>query len=309
MTNEQQQIGPPPVEGLSDVAWARVERGVFSRIESTVTHAAASREGSHDKSRGWLWLAVPLAAAAAAAIAFFSQHDTTTSPQAASAEQEPARVVAGESPSAVTFSDAHITLDAQSAITMDQKGGKPTATLEYGGAWFEVAPRGDRPPFMVVAGDLNVKVIGTRFRVAHNAEHASVEVDHGVVEVHYQGKLVTLHSHERWTSDDLIDPVDLDAITNDSHRQTTTTVDEDRARYEALAQVEAKSPAQAMKGYLELSRSGSRWAEVALYAAARLAADQHDSRARTLLEIYLRRFPSGANATDARQLLTRLKGE
>ena len=30
----------PPVEQLSDVAWARVERGVFSRVESTVTHAA-----------------------------------------------------------------------------------------------------------------------------------------------------------------------------------------------------------------------------------------------------------------------------
>ena len=308
MTDEQ-RFGPPPVEALSDVAWARVERSVFSRIESTVTHAASSRDVSQDKARSWLWLAVPLAAAAAAAVAFFSQHDVP-SPQAASAEQEPARVVAGASPSAVTFADAHITLDAQSAITMDQKGGKPAATLEYGAAWFEVAPRGDRPPFVVLAGDLSIKVIGTRFRVARDAEHAAVEVDHGVVEVHYHGKLVTLHAHERWTSDELIDPADLDAITIDAPaKKPATTSDDERARYEALARVEASSPAQAMKGYLELSRGTSRWAEVALYAAARLAADQHDSRAGTLLEIYLRRFPSGANATDARQLLTRLKGE
>jgi ferric-dicitrate binding protein FerR (iron transport regulator) len=271
----------PPVEQLSDVAWARVERGVFSRVESTVTHAASSREVASDKSRGWLWVAVPLAAAA----------------EAASAEQEPARVVAGTSPSAVTFADAHIMLDAQSAITMDQKGGKPTTTLEYGAAWFEVAPRGDRPPFAVVAGDLNVKVIGTRFRVARSAEHVEVAVDHGTVEVHYHGKLTTLHDHEQWMSDDL------------SSLAEPTNATPSEADYQAIAAQEATAPATALHGYIELARGQGRWAEVALYSAARLAADQHDSRAQVLLETYLHRFPSGANATDARQLRTRLKGE
>jgi len=279
----------PPVEQLSDVAWARVERGVFSRVEGTVTHAAASREGGSDHSRGWLWLAVPLAAAAAAAIAFFSQHDTTA--PLASTDPEPARVVAGSSPSAVTFADAHIALDAQSAITMDQKSGKPVTTLEYGAAWFEVAPRGERAPFEVIAGDLDVKVIGTRFRVARSGEHVEVAVDHGTVEVHYEGKLTTLHDHEQWASDDL------------SSFATPTATTPSEADYQAVAQHET------IHGYLELARGQGRWAEVAFYAAARLAADQHDTRARALLELYLHRFPSGANATDARQLLTRLKGE
>ena len=278
----------PPVEQLSDVAWARVERGVFSRIESTVTHAAASREVGRDKTRGWVWLAVPLAAAAAAALAFFG-HTDTPAPQ--TADQEPARVVAGTSPSAVTFADAHITLDAQSAITMDQKAGKPVTTLEYGGAWFEVAPRGARAPFEVVAGDLDVKVIGTRFRVARSTEHVEVAVDHGAVEVHYQGKLVTLHDHEQWTSDDL------------SSLETPASAMPTEADYQAVAQHET------IHGYVELARGQGHWAEVALYSAARLAADQHDGRAQALLAIYLKRYPSGANATDARQLLTRLKGE
>jgi ferric-dicitrate binding protein FerR (iron transport regulator) len=285
----------PPVDQLSDVAWARVERGVFSRIESTVTHAAASRDVGNERTHGWVWVAVPLAAAAAAALAFFSQHDQPA--PTASTEQEPARVVAGSSPSAVTFADAHITLEAQSAITMDQKGGKPTATLEYGGAWFEVAPRGDRAPFVVLAGDLSVKVVGTRFRVARTAEHAAVDVDHGVVEVHYRGKLTTLHGHEQWTSDD------LSAL--DQPTRTTPT----EADYQAVVQQEASSPATALRAYLELARAQGQWAEVALYAAARLAADQHDARAEALATVYLRRYPSGANATDARQLLTRLKGE
>jgi len=42
-------------------------------------------------------------------------------------------------------------------------------------------------------------------------------------------------------------------------------------------------------------------------AAARLADDHHDARARELLERYLRRFPGGANAPDAQLLLTRLE--
>jgi len=188
---------------------------------------------------------------------------------------------------AVTFGDAHMMLDAQSALTIAPKA----VTLEYGGAWFEVAPRGDRAPFVVIAGDLNVKVIGTKFRVARSAEHVEVGVDHGTVEVHYQGKLTTLHDHEQWASDDL------------STLATPNATTPSEADYEAVAQHET------IHGYLELAHGQGRWAEVAFYAAARLAADQHDVRASALLELYLRRFPSGANATDARQLLTRLKGE
>ena len=63
-----------------------------------------------------------------------------------------------------------------------------------------------------------------------------------------------------------------------------------------------------MAGYLALSKGSSRWAQVALYAAGRLAADRDEPRATTFLEIYLRRFPHGKNADDARQLLARLKG-
>lgn len=196
---DHDRLGPPPVEPLSDVAWARVERHVFSRVpEGTVTSAAAARDTRPEPRSKWLWLAVPLAAAAAAMVAFYGRTDKPQpATPVAAVEPEPARVVAGASPSAVTFGDAHMMLDAQSALTIAPKA----VTLEYGGAWFEVTPRDDKQPFVVVAGDLNVKVVGTRFRVARTAEHSEVEVDHGVVEVRYHGKLTTLHAHEHWTSE------------------------------------------------------------------------------------------------------------
>jgi ferric-dicitrate binding protein FerR (iron transport regulator) len=184
----------PPVEPLSDVAWARVERHVFSRMpEGTVTSAAASRDVHPESRSKWPWLAFPLAAAAAAMVAFYGRGVDKAQPVTAGAEPEPARVVASSSPSAVTFGDAHMMLDAQSAITIAQK----TVTLEYGAAWFEVGGS-----VAVTAGDLSVKAGTSRFRVARAAEHAKVDVDRGAVELRYHGKLVTVHAHEHWTSEE-----------------------------------------------------------------------------------------------------------
>jgi hypothetical protein len=88
---------------------------------------------------------------------------------------------------------------------------------------------------------------------------------------------------------------------------TPAQATDDRARFEQLAALEARDPSAAIAGYLELSGKGGRWGEVGLYAAARLAADRRDARAATLLAIYLRRSPSGANADDVRLLLARIQ--
>src|SRR6476659_125366 len=96
------KLGPPPVEGLSDVAWARVERNVFSRMEGTITSAVASREMQKTATsrNKVLWFAVPAAAAAAFALAFFA----TKSPQGVTPSVQPgsdapSRIVAGNAPS------------------------------------------------------------------------------------------------------------------------------------------------------------------------------------------------------------------
>src|SRR5207244_543978 len=102
MTHEK--LGPPTVEGLSDVAWARVERGTFARLDGsgTVTGAIATRDvvrGSAPR-RTWMWIAVPLAAAAACLFVLFATRGGGSS--GAIAASEPARVVSGASPSAVS---------------------------------------------------------------------------------------------------------------------------------------------------------------------------------------------------------------
>ena len=311
----------PPVEPLTDIAWSRVERGVWTELDAAPIHARPPA------SRRW-WLALPVVAVAAVAAVVVIVRSPDHPAQA------PTRVTSGASASTVALGDAHISLDPQSAIVMDADAS--SVLVERGAAWFAVEPRGTRPPFIVTAGDARVRVVGTRFRVARSAEQIDVMVDHGTVEVGFHGELVRVTNNQRWSSTaphDVVDgqiaeistpdvvapppaptpapapivterPAPAPAITTRPSHVAPPVEDRDGQRYTALTRLEASDPTAAMKGYLALSKGSGRWAEVSLFAAARLASDRHDPRATSLLQIYLRRFPGGANVADARQLLT-----
>lgn len=194
-------LGRPPVEDLSDVAWARVERNVFSRLdEGTITHAAAAREVASERRNKWVWFAIPsVAAAAAFALVFFS----LSAPSTTTTIDEPSRIVSSSAPSSVTFGDVHVTLDANSAVVMDQKAGKPTALLENGGAVFTVAPpRAARSPFTVLAGDATIRATDGQFRVAREGERATVTVEAGSVEIRFRGHEIHVDAHQTWSSED-----------------------------------------------------------------------------------------------------------
>jgi hypothetical protein len=322
----------PPVEPLSDVAWSRVERGVWSRLDETATVAVERR------TTRWWWLAAPLVATAAIALLVVFVHSPARTEHEPGYGSAPTRVVSEASSSSVSLGDAHIALDPHSAIVMDSHDDAPNVLVEQGAAWFAVEPRGSRPPFVVIAGDTRVRVIGTRFRVARSAERVEVTVDHGTVEVGYHGDVARVTNGQHWSSDaptvvgmaevaapapaptpgptqvatpEPESPTPTPTLTptpTQTHAGSAATGDRDAAKFAELTRLEASSPDAAMAGYLALSKGSSRWAQVALYAAGRLAADRGEPRATTFLEIYLRRFPHGKNADDARQLLARLKG-
>lgn len=80
-----------------------------------------------------------------------------------------------------------------------------------------------------------------------------------------------------------------------------------KAAYAAAAALESQAPDRALAAYLALADAAPAWADAALFAAARLAFDRGDgARAKALASRYLRRFPHGRNALDARALLERL---
>ena len=60
----------------------------------------------------------------------------------------------------------------------------------------------------------------------------------------------------------------------------------------------------ALGEYRALARGGDAWAANACFAAARLLHERGDlTAARRMAEDYLRRFPRGVNASDARELI------
>ncbi len=338
--SEHDRLGPPPVEPLSDLAWSRIERGLWSRMDAAPSVERPAR------ARRWMWIAAPALAAAAAVLALtIGLRGGPTAPGEGSA-----RLVSGAAPTSLSYGDVHVTLDADSATVMEHTKG---AVLERGAAWFTVAPRRGRSAFVVTAGDTVVRVIGTKFRVARSGEEATVQVERGTVEVLFRGATMRVAAGEEWTSraPTAVAPIRVAVAeaeielepaperpeaaappapaahpkppvrtdrpvsgTRTAPSPATTPApapaqpDADAARYHRLEQLEVRNPKAAIDGYLELARGSSRWAERALYAAARLSADRKQPRARTLLEIYLTRFPAGANVDDARKLLDHIQG-
>lgn len=330
--SQHDRLGPPPVEPLSDVAWLRIERGLWSRMEGTTTttvlHAA--------RPRRWIWIAAPALAVAAAVIVIAIGVGGGRPPA-----EGPARLVSGGAPTTLSYGDVHVTLDAESAVVMERTKG---AMLERGAAWFAVAPRGERAAFVVTAGDTLVRVVGTKFRVARFGEEATVQVEHGIVEIQFRGATARVGAGEEWTSQrpTAVTPTRIaeseielefdptpaappapapsadrsparpERPTSGVRTPLPTTparpaqLDADAAKYHRMEQLEVRDPKAAIDGYLELTRRSPRWAEPALFAAARLSADRQEPRARNLLEIYLTRFPSGSNVDDARKLLEHL---
>jgi hypothetical protein len=320
--SEHDRLGPPPVEPLSDVAWSRIERGLWSRMDATQVIDRGERP------RRWIWLAVPALAAAAAALVLVIGGGDGRAPG-----ESPARLVSGAAPTTLSYGDVHVTLDANSAVVMDRTKG---ALLERGAAWFAVAPRGERAAFLVTAGDTVVRVVGTRFRVARSGEEAVVQVEHGTVEVQFRGATTRVSAGEEWTSRQptAVTLAEIELEPEPAHTappepapavaapassaepkravrparpvqadDKPAQTDDAAARYHRLEQLEVRDPRAAIDGYLELARRSPRWAEPALFAAARLSADRREPRAKNLIEIYLTRFPNGANVGDARKLL------
>ena len=198
---QRERLGRPPVDPISDVAWARVERNVLTRNQGTITNAVGSKEirGATSSRSNWVWLAVPIAAAAAFALAFFSMNGPSSTTPATTGSDEPSRIVAGDAPSSVTFGDTHLTLEAHTALVMDQNVAKPTAILENGAALFTVPARGDRQ-LTVLAGDTLVRSGSAQFRVSREGELAQVHVDTGTVRITFRGHDVTVAAHQAWSA-------------------------------------------------------------------------------------------------------------
>jgi hypothetical protein len=187
----------PEVEPLGDIRWARIEQSLMDRLDDELPPAepvpAAVRASARARARTWpVALVATFAACAAAAFALRvarpSFHASTS------------RVVTETSPSHMTIAENSLDVSPESGIVISEEEHATVLTLERGEVSLHVAPREKDRPFLVEAGDVQVRVVGTEFTVRRVGVGATVSVRKGVVEVREHGELALVRGGERWPS-------------------------------------------------------------------------------------------------------------
>jgi hypothetical protein len=311
------RLPPPPIEPLPDLSWARLERAVLAELDVPETRAIKV-----PLSRWPLFaLGGAALAGAAALVVVLATGDATTPVRSAEPEAYAtvtSRVVTRDAATEVSFGDAHITVAPASAVVLDGTADQGVlAVLERGSAAFVVAPRRARPAFVIQAGAVGVRVVGTEFSVARlGTDDAEVTVTEGAVEVTFHGRVARVTAGETWSS---VPPVTASTSRTARVKEPAAPAPRKPAenkpeptpqeRFEAAAKLEATDPDAANDAYREVARGKGQWASNALYAMARLAYDRgkRDS-AKAYLNIYKHRFPRGGNIADVKAMLVELEG-
>lgn len=311
------------IEPLSEARWARVERAV---LEAAVAGPVEPRVAAPDPAPRWRLSAGLLVLAGALAAIAGGLAWRALQPDSRGGAT---RVETAANGSRVEFGESTIDVGPASAVRLagDDSHGV-VVTLDSGRVECDVTPRRGRPPFLVEAGSVEVRVVGTHFVVARTGDSIAVDVERGQVEVTSNGarSLVSAGAHWPASPEPTPEPspaaAPADAPARESSPGRSAPVEtratpaptraaaglSPREQYEAASKLEAQQPAAALALYRELVRQGGAWGENALFAAGRLEADRGDhDDARRLLGEYLARYPAGPNANDARQLLDRLR--
>ena len=298
------------------------------------------------RRRVWLAGALGAAALILALLLLRRDDDAaTTRPRAAAllpGSLDSSRIVTGEDDSTLDIGTAVLTAHAHSALVVsgDESQGL-LVVLERGGVTCRVTPRPQGAPFRIRAGEVQVSVTGTEFTVERRGEGARVAVAQGSVEIRAGGQIRRISAGDEWTSVTPepysepsappplaeLDPTPAQASAHPPRKRHTRKPSERasqppaaaapgvsdappsaKERFNEAAQMERTAPARSAALYRELVRDGGSWAKPALFALGRLQYERgaHDE-ARKLLNRYVQRYPSDANAQMARTLLDRLR--
>lgn len=166
------------------------------RVDAMWTAAAPRVLVRERKKRAQRWMVGGGALVAAAAMAlFFVLPVDPGQPRLL----ERSSFVAEERPSSFLLRDGSLVeAEASTAILVERHQEEAVSLdLARGRARFVVTKRSPRQ-FSIVAGDVTVRVVGTRFWVSRRGEQVRVEVEEGTVEVRYQDQVIALPAPGSW---------------------------------------------------------------------------------------------------------------
>jgi len=184
-----------PVEPLEPERWGHLEQRVVAHAGEALATPARRR---------WWPMLIAVGGAGAVVLAAVALHTSAPARPAA-----PLVVTANATGAHVELGDAVIDATPGTRFEVTRPDGGVRIALASGSVSLEVAPRRDRPPLWVVAGEVSVRVVGTAFTVTRDPD-VTVTVAHGVVEVDRGGPAVAVGAGQRWSAlDGLVAAVSL----------------------------------------------------------------------------------------------------
>jgi hypothetical protein len=181
------------VEPLSEQRWEKIERSLMERFEAESPGAkrASGRWGRRPPVHRWLVAAAVLGVLAAVVLAIH--------PFSEGAPTQPSRIATGANPSHLELPGLSLEVEPKSVVVV---GGETpegqVIVVDDGSVVCDVAPRKPGAPLIVKAGEVRVRVVGTRFSVTRLGDSARVQVYEGVVEVSVGDRSERVRAGEEW---------------------------------------------------------------------------------------------------------------
>lgn len=302
---------PPEIEELSELTWKRVEGQLIETL-SLEEEVENSSRTSGRRSKRLLWALLSgagLVAAAAFLLIHYSSPDSPESSDAVAREQEKgtvdtkrvqeenALVSTHEEVLALEIGTASVEIAANSSLTVAEKGDVVSLSLQAGGLSVNV----EKGEVVVQAGVVKIRAQNSSFSVYRTELGSDIEVVRGMLTVQNGDNEFVLRAKAHWPEPkEDVSISSVESVTKDGGTQAKSP----RALFEEGQRMEASRPKSAIVAYRKAWAQSGPWAANALYAHARLEAARGNwAKAKRLVGKYLGRFPKGANAQDAKQLL------
>ncbi|HUS31341.1 MAG TPA: FecR domain-containing protein [Kofleriaceae bacterium] len=324
------RVEPPSPE----VRRERVEKKLFAQLAAVeMAERVDAVLPQPRRSRVPYMLGAAALAAAVLALVLFARRDAAPTHEVAS----PSRVVTpvgGESRFIV--GDAVIDAKSDTSVAVQHgEDGAITLVLDRGAVDCDVEPRHGRPPFRVLAGDLKVEVVGTRFTVTRTPS-LRVDVARGKVKVSTAAGTTLVEAGDSWpvvTAEaqpapaveqpvaeapvaeapvaeapiaDAPAPAPAPKATAPAVKKPAPVQpDEDLAQksYRVAQKLETSQPAKAATIYRAIATDSTTTpalAATALLSLAQVELELHDpTAALSAAEEYVKRFPKAASAEEA----------
>jgi hypothetical protein len=208
------------VEPLAEPRWARIRNAVYERIatDADATGPVAARrspplrEGASSTVHAPAWRVWTAAAAVVIAVTMASLAYRSVTARGGRLA-DPSRIATGDAASHVVLDGLTLDVAAESAVVVSGDATRGIlVVLDRGSVTLDVEPRAARAGFVVQAGEVRVRVVGTRFGVSRWMDRASVEVERGIVEVDASGRTVQVHAGETWRSADSVGVVGAPSV-------------------------------------------------------------------------------------------------